>query len=155
MVNKSAGILLYKNVDTIPYFFLVHPGGGFWAKKDLGVWSIPKGLVEENEDLQDAAIRETREELGIDIGIDKSKLKDLDVVKLKSGKDVHAWGYETDLGDIKVQSNTIYIEWPPKSGKQLEIPEIDRGEWFTADEAKVKLNPQQAPFIDRLLDQIK
>lgn len=152
-MKTSAGILLYKRTPDVKVF-LVHSGGPFWAKKDLGTWSIPKGLVEDGENLKITAARELNEELGTNIDIYIEKLIDLGNVTQKNGKIVYGFAYETDLGDIETHSNTISIEWPPKSGKNLEIPEIDRGEWFDIETAKTKANPHQKEFIERLLELI-
>ncbi|MEP7104027.1 MAG: NUDIX domain-containing protein [Candidatus Dojkabacteria bacterium] len=150
-MNKiSSGILLFKKDSNIPKVFLVHPGGPFWAKKDSGAWSISKGLVEEGEDLKDTAIREVKEELGLDLQIDISKFKDIGEVRMKSGKIIHAFAYETDFGDIQVKSNLIVIDWPPKSGKKMQIPEVDKGEWFDLQTASKKINPSQIDFLKKL-----
>lgn len=155
-MNKiSSAILLYKTNPT--QFFLVHPGGPFWARKDLGAWSIPKGEVDSeqlapsSEQLIENAIRELREETGVNIS-DKSKLLSLGETKLKSGKVIHAWGYEYN-DQINLESNSVEIEWPPRSGKKLKFPEVDRGEWFNFEEASQKINPAQIVFLERLKDQ--
>lgn len=153
-MKTSAGVLLFKKENDKLKFFLVHAGGPFFAKKDEGFWGIPKGLIEEGEDMKAAAIREVSEELGIDIGIDTEKLIDLESVKLKSGKVIYAYAFEANFGDIETQSNTIFIKYPPKSGKQLEIPEVDKGFWFETDIAKQKINQRQKDFIDRLLKKV-
>ncbi|MFS8130437.1 MAG: NUDIX hydrolase [Candidatus Dojkabacteria bacterium] len=150
-MKTSAGIMLYKKENDILKVFLVHSGGPFWAKKDAGAWGIPKGLVEEGEDLKETAIREVGEELGQDINVDISKLVELGHVKQRSNKNVYAFSFLTDFGDIEVKSNTIYIEWPPKSGKQIEIPEVDKGEWFDIETAKIKIMSYQLPFLDFLV----
>ena len=149
-MKTSAGLMLYKIENGTTQVFLVHPGGPFWAKKDDAAWGVSKGLVEEGEDLKETAIREVKEELGLDIQVDISKLVELGHEKQRSNKTVYVFAYLADFGDIEVKSNTIYIEWPPRSGKQMEIPEIDSGEWFDLDTAKVKVMPYQLPFLDRL-----
>ena len=143
----SAGILSYRLVDSKLQVLLVHPGGPYWASKDSGVWSIPKGLVEEGEDILTAAKREFEEETNFEL---KGDPIGLGTVVQKSGKTVHAWAvpgnYDTDL----IQSNLIEIEWPPKSGKKMEIPEVNKAAYFEVSDALVKLNPAQAEFVRRL-----
>ncbi|MEO6729280.1 MAG: NUDIX domain-containing protein [Candidatus Dojkabacteria bacterium] len=153
MAKTSSGVLLYRKVNEDIQVLLVHPGGPFWSNKDDGAWSIPKGLVEGNEDLKQTGARELNEELGMKIEINTSDLLDLGSIKMKSGKTVYAFGYKLDIGEITTNSNHIEIEWPFKSGKLIDIPEIDRAEWFDSETAKVKLNPAQIPFIENLLKQ--
>lgn len=131
---------------------LVHPGGPFFRKKDDGAWSIPKGVPESpNENLLERAQKEFEEELGFRPRIDDSF--ELGTIKQKGGKVVHAWAFEGDLPDDFVcRSNTFQCEWPPRSGKMCEFPEIDRAEMFDVDLARKKMNPAQVAFIDRLLD---
>lgn len=143
-MKQSAGILLYKKVHGETFFFLVHPGGPFWKNKDLGAWSIPKGEFSDPENSLDAAIREFAEETGQKPTGDFRKLEP---VKLKSGKIIHAYVLEGDIDAAAIVSNTFEIEWPPKSGKMIEIPEIDRSGWFTIDEALEKINAGQQPLI--------
>lgn len=151
MPKVSAGIILFRNLNTDPEFFIVHPGGPFWKNKDEGAWTISKGLIEEGEDMKQAAVREMQEEVGIEIR-DLDKLIYLGEVKLKSGKTVHGFGYEyTDPNPIEVKSNTTQTEWPPKSGKFITIPEVEKGEWFDAETAKKKLNSAQSEFVNRVL----
>ncbi len=147
-MKKSAGILLYKLSNKEPEFFLVHPGGPFWAKKDAGAWSIPKGEFNDDEDPLSAALREFIEETSIALTIDINKIITLNPVKLKSRKMVYAWAVEGDIDAEKIQSNTFELEWPPKSGKKITIPEIDKGEWFSLIEAKEKINPAQVALIE-------
>jgi len=128
---------------------LVHPGGPYWTKKDAGAWSIPKGEYEEGEDALACALREFEEELGSPPP-DRSELMELGTVRLKSGKRITAWAAPGDLDADAVHSNTFTMEWPPRSGRTQEFPEIDRAGWFGLDEAREKLNPAQAAFIDRL-----
>jgi predicted NUDIX family NTP pyrophosphohydrolase len=146
-MKTSAGILLYrfnkKNVEV----FLVHPGGPFWKNKDEGAWSIPKGEYGEDEDALKAAIREFNEETGISVAGD---FISLNPVKLKSGKLVKAWALEKDIDATIIKSNTFLLEWPPKSGKKIEVPEIDRAGWFTIQEAKEKINIGQLPLLEEL-----
>ncbi|WP_294323369.1 NUDIX domain-containing protein [uncultured Chryseobacterium sp.] len=146
-MKTSAGILLFKREKRNFFYFLVHPGGPFWKNKDLGAWSIPKGEAFENESLIERAITEFREETGKEISGEFIELKP---VKQKAGKTVFAWALESDLETDGLYSNTINICWPPKSGKTLEIPEIDRWEWFESEEAKRKINPAQCDFIIQL-----
>jgi predicted NUDIX family NTP pyrophosphohydrolase len=130
---------------------LVHPGGPFWAKKDLGAWSIPKGEYEEGEDARACALRELGEELGADLGLEPERLIELGDVRQKGGKAVECWAAEADFDPARLSSNTFRLEWPPRSGAEREFPEVDRAEWFGPDEAKRKINPAQGEFIDRLL----
>ena len=148
MTKQSAGILLYRIVNNHLEVFLVHPGGPFWAKKDLGAWSIPKGEF-ENEDPLAAAQREFLEELGMTID---GEILALIPRKQKGGKVVYAWAIKGDLDPQEITSNTFELEWPPKSGKVRSFPEIDRAEWFPAQEALQKINPGQAAFIHELVE---
>jgi predicted NUDIX family NTP pyrophosphohydrolase len=152
MKRSSAGILLYRQRAGAVEVLLVHPGGPFWAKKDAGAWSIPKGEYEEGGDPLEAARREFAEELGSDVTGPAIPLGD---VKQKGGKVVAAWGVQGDLDAADVRSNTFEIEWPPRSGRRQSFPEIDRAEWFTPDEARAKLNPAQHAFLDRLLERLQ
>lgn len=147
MSKQSAGILLYRESNKQAEIFLVHPGGPFWAKKDLGAWSIPKGEFTEEEPLE-AAKREFEEEIGT--VLKATNFKQLKPVKLKSGKTVHAWAAEGDIDASTVKSNVFELEWPPKSGKKISVPEIDKAGWFTIAEAKEKINVSQAALIDEL-----
>jgi predicted NUDIX family NTP pyrophosphohydrolase len=151
MSKKSAGILLYRSTNKIIEFFLVHPGGPFFIKKDLGTWSIPKGEFDESENAFDAAIREFKEEVGVDLS---GKAITLSPVKQKSGKEVFAWAIEGDLDPQNISSNTFAIEWPPKSGKFRDYPEVDKGEWFDYHAAKQKINPAQIPLIEELIKKL-
>jgi predicted NUDIX family NTP pyrophosphohydrolase len=146
-MKRSAGILAYKSVGRTMLFFLVHPGGPFWKNKDAGAWSIPKGEFDDSELPFDAAIREFGEETGF---APKGAFLPLDPVKLKSGKTVFAWAVETDIDPHKIRSNTFPLEWPPKSGKIIDVPEIDKAGWFTEEESLEKINPAQAGFIRQL-----
>jgi len=127
----------------------VHPGGPFWAKKDAGVWSIPKGEYEDGEDPFSAALREFEEETGTALAADEAI--DLGSIRQKGGKEVAAWGLAGDLDPASVRSNTFTMQWPPRSGRQAEFPEIDRAEWFAADAAREKLVPAQVELLERLL----
>lgn len=143
-MKTSAGILLYKKQEAEYYFFLVHPGGPFWKHKDAGAWSIPKGEVEENEDPLKRARIEFKEETGKEIN---GNFIPLVPIRQKSGKWVKAWAMEGDIATDNCSSNLIQLEWPPRSGKRIQIPEVDRWEWFKLEEAKLKINPAQLSFI--------
>jgi len=144
--RESAGILLHR-ADRAEVL-LVHPGGPYWARKDAGAWSIPKGEVEEGEDPRTAALREFAEETGT--RLPDGALEPLGSVKLKSGKLVHAFAVAGDLDPEAIVSSTFELEWPPRSGRTRAFPEVDRAGWFGLDEAREKLNPAQAAFVDRL-----
>ena len=128
----------------------MHPGGPMWARRDLGAWSIPKGEYEPGEDALAAARREFEEELGT--APPDGPVTDLGEIKQKSGKIVSAWAVAGNLDVTEITSNTIEVQWPPRSGKMLEIPEVDRGEWFGLQEAREKINPAQAELLDRLTE---
>jgi predicted NUDIX family NTP pyrophosphohydrolase len=147
MAKQSAGLLLYRFREGALEVFLVHPGGPFWAKKDLGVWSIPKGEMDEGEELLDAARREFEEETGFR---PEGSFRELTPVRQRSGKIVHAWVVEGNCDPTAIRSNTITIEWPPRSGRQLEIPEVDRGGWFAIDNAEEKILEGQRGLLDEL-----
>ena len=150
MTKKSAGILLYRLKDALEVF-LVHPGGPFFAKKDIGSWSIPKGEFTEPETPLQAALREFKEETGTEPA---SAGIELTPVKLKSGKLVYAWAIEGDIDPEMIQCNSFTIEWPPRSGTFREFPEIDKGEWFTYSQAKEKINPAQSDLIEELVKRL-
>lgn len=148
MADKtSAGILLYRLSDDGLEIFLVHPGGPFWAKKDEGAWSVPKGLFEEGENPLDAAKREFREETGFDL---TGRFMELTPLKQPSGKIVYVWAVEGDIDAASIKSNMFSMEWPPKSGKEQEFPEVDKGGWFPMAQAREKLLPGQRGFLDQL-----
>ena|ERR1700754_954649 len=147
MAKRSAGILLYRRRPELEVL-LVHPGGPFWTKKDLGAWSIPKGEHDEGEDARTCAIREFTEETGS--APSPGELEDLGTVKQKSGKVVQAWALEGDLDAAAVRSNMFSMQWPPRSGRMQEFPEVDRAEWFSLSAARERINPAQAAFLDRL-----
>lgn len=146
-MKQSAGILLYRMKGSKAEVMLVHPGGPFWAKKDEGAWTIPKGEFEDDENPLDAALREFREETGIELS---GKFIQLSPVKQKSGKMVYAWALQADVDAAKIRSNTFEIEWPPRSGKKQAFPEIDCAEWFGIEEAKRKINHRQIALIEEL-----
>lgn len=154
MAKLSAGLLLHRRGDAGIEVLLVHPGGPFWAKKDEGAWSIPKGEHEPDDDPQACALREFAEELGTppppapDGAPDD---RDLGEVRLKSGKRVRAFAREGTLDVDAIESNTFEQEWPPRSGRMQTFPEVDRAGWFAVDEARRKLNPAQGELLDRLL----
>jgi predicted NUDIX family NTP pyrophosphohydrolase len=146
--NISAGLLMYSRKNGLKVF-LVHPGGPYFMKKDGDTWGIPKGLTEEDEDHLQAAVREFEEETGIK---PEGKFIPLGSVIQKGGKKVYAWGFECPNDDpVKITSNTCEIEWPPRSGKKITIPEVDKGEFFTIDDAKVKMKKAQHEFLEELL----
>ena len=144
---KSAGILLFRRRGETAEVFLVHPGGPFWAKRDQSSWSIPKGEYSDDEDPLAAAKREFSEETGFAI---EGEFKALTALKQPSGKIVSAWASEGDVDPGELRSNLFQMEWPPKSGKQRQVPEVDRGDWFTLAVAREKLLPGQVPFLDQL-----
>ncbi len=147
MASKSAGILLYRVKNKEVEVLLVHPGGPFWKNKDEGAWSIPKGEFDENENPFDAALREMKEEVGLDL---KGNFIELTPIKQKSGKLVYAWALQHDFDPTEIKSNTFEIEWPPKSGKKKEFPEVDKAEWFDMKAAEGKINSAQARLLHDL-----
>ncbi|MEO8383101.1 MAG: NUDIX domain-containing protein [Acidobacteriota bacterium] len=146
--KTSAGILLYRRRDELEVF-LVHPGGPFWARKDLGAWSLPKGEPAEGEDPLAAAVREFAEETGCRLV--EGELRRLEPLRQKSGKTVHAWALEGDCDAAAIRSNVFTMEWPPRSGQVQEFPEVDRAAWFTLEEARRRILNGQEPFLDQLL----
>lgn len=150
MPLRSAGLLVYRFRDGRPEVFLVHPGGPFWESKDDGVWSIPKGLMDEGEDPLSAARREFGEETGIVLDAPDSAFIPLGEVRQKGGKRVVAWAVAGDLDAAAIRSNTYAVQWP--RGTWRRYPEVDRAGWFAVDEARVKILAAQAAFIDRLLE---
>jgi len=152
MSKKSAGILLYRIKNKFLEVLLVHPGGPFWLKKDEGAWTIPKGELTDNEEPFDAAVREMQEETGI---ILKGNFIELTPVTQKGGKLVHAWANEHDVDPSEIKSNEFEIEWPPKSGKKISFPEIDKADWFNIKTAKEKINSGQVPLLEELIIKLK
>jgi predicted NUDIX family NTP pyrophosphohydrolase len=144
-MKHSAGLLLYRRINKKIEFFLVHPGGPLWAKKDAGAWSIPKGEYEVEEDPLKAACREFEEETGQPVS---GKFIPLTPFKLKSGKTIHAWLVEGDVDEKNISSNTFEMEWPPLSGRRKAFPEVDRAGWFEAGAAKEKLNEQYGGMVE-------
>lgn len=147
MPQKSAGLLLYRGTGRSLEVFLVHPGGPFWAKKDDGAWSIPKGEFDPGEDPLDAAKREFQEETG---QVARGEYWPLSPVRQKGGKIVHAWAMQCDVDAAAVKSNTFSMEWPPRSGKEREFPEIDRAEWFKIGVARRKILKSQLGLLEQL-----
>src|ERR1700677_3255512 len=150
--KQSAGILLYRWTAGSLEVFLVHPGGPFWKNKDAGSWTIPKGEFNNAEPALDAAIREFREETGVQL---KGYFKPLSPIRQKGGKRVYAWALAGDLDPTQLVSNTFDLEWPPGSGRTKTFPEVDRGAWYTLAAARAIINPAQIAFLDELADQIK
>jgi predicted NUDIX family NTP pyrophosphohydrolase len=148
--RQSAGILVYRRRGTEVEVLLGHPGGPFWAKKDAGAWSIPKGEIAEGEDVFEAAKREFTEETGHPAP--RGSYLELGSCKNSSGKQIFAWAVEGDLDTATIESNKTTIEWPPKSGTHIEIPEIDRARWVLAADAPKKLHKGQDIFVRRLLE---
>jgi len=149
VAKRSAGLLLYRKRGEGIEVLLVHPGGPFWADRDAGSWSVPKGEVEIGEEALAVARREFEEETGH--SPPAGEPIDLGEIRQASGKVVHAWAVEGDLDPARVTSNTFMMEWPPRSGRQQEFPEVDRAQWFEPDDARRRMNSAQAELVDRLL----
>jgi predicted NUDIX family NTP pyrophosphohydrolase len=149
--KRSAGILLFRRNGGEAEFLLVHPGGPFWRRKDEGVWSIPKGQIESDEEPRACAIRELEEELGPAPELDPEQLIELGSIRQRAGKVVEAWAAEAEFDPATLDSNTFSMEWPPRSGSRQDFPEVDRAEWFDLGTAREKILPAQAEFLDRLL----
>jgi predicted NUDIX family NTP pyrophosphohydrolase len=147
MARQSAGILLYRHRDGAAEVLLVHPGGPLWSKRDEGAWSIPKGEFEPGESAEAVAVREFREETGFDL---RGELTPLAPCRQRSGKLVLAFAVAGDCDAERLRSNRFSMEWPPRSGRMQEFPEVDRAGWFGFDEARRKINPGQAPLLDEL-----
>jgi predicted NUDIX family NTP pyrophosphohydrolase len=152
MPKRSAGLLLFRETSGMLEVLLVHPGGPFWAKRDEGAWSIPKGEFEDGEDPLHAARREFEEETGFKARGDVIPLEPL---RQPGGKVVHAWAMRKDLNPSGLRSNTFTMEWPPKSGRRQEFPEVDRAAWFPVGHARMKILKGQAGFLDQLETMIK
>lgn len=152
MTKRSAGLLMYRRRGSDLEVFLVHPGGPFWAAKDEGAWTVPKGEYVDGEEPLDAAKREFIEETGFEA---EGKFIDLGTVRQTSGKIVNAWAFEGDCDPQKLVSNNCEIEWPPRSGKKMQIPEVDRGAWFSLNEARSKILKSQGPFLDVLQQKLR
>ena len=147
MARQSAGLLMYRRHSGRIEVFLVHPGGPFWARKDRGAWSIPKGEFGDEEDPLTAARREFEEETGFSAA---GEFMPLGPVKQSGGKVVHAWACAGDCDPTDIRSNTFSMEWPPRSGKQQEFPEVDRADWFTLEQAREKILKSQLPLLEQL-----
>jgi len=150
-LKQSAGILAFRIIGKELEFFLVHPGGPFFAKKDAGVWTVPKGELLADEEMLAAAIREFEEETFIKLEGYFIPLKE---ITQKGGKKVYCWAINFDFDASKIVSNTFEMEWPPRSGRKIEIAEIDKGEWFNYQEAKIKINERQIPFLDEVTEHL-
>jgi predicted NUDIX family NTP pyrophosphohydrolase len=148
----SAGLMMYRKSGGILEVFLVHPGGPFWAKRDEGAWSIPKGLIDEGEDRLEAAKREFVEETSIPPA---EPFIYLGEIRQKSGKRVYAWAFAGNCDMSQLNSNTFTLEWPPKSGQMKAFPEIDKGEFFSVPDARRKIIQSQADFLDRLTNYLE
>ena len=151
MAKRSAGLLMFRRKGAELEVFLVHPGGPFWAAKDAGAWTVPKGEYVEGEEPLEAAKREFTEETGF---LAQGEFIDLGTVRQTSGKIVNAWAFEGDCDPKKLRSNLCEIEWPPRSGKKKEIPEVDRGDWFNVERAREKILSSQLGFLDLLVQKL-
>jgi predicted NUDIX family NTP pyrophosphohydrolase len=149
MSNRSAGLLMYRRSNGHLEVFLIHPGGPYWAARDKGAWAIPKGEYHKDEEPLVAAKREFQEETGF---IADGEFLELGWIKQKSGKVVTAWAFEGDCDPADLLSNTCLVQWPPRSGHSIEIPEVDQGRWFGMAEAHDFIRKEQAPLLDRLWD---
>jgi predicted NUDIX family NTP pyrophosphohydrolase len=154
MPKRSAGILLYRVRGDTVEVLLVHPGGPFWATRDLGAWTIPKGEYEQGEEPLAAARREFREETGHEPPATDGLLE-LGTVRQRGGKVITAWAAEGDLDPDAIASGTFELEWPPRSGNRQAFPEVDRAGWFDPDTARQKLLPAQAELVDRLVAKVQ
>jgi predicted NUDIX family NTP pyrophosphohydrolase len=149
--KRSAGLLMFRKHEGKLEVFLVHPGGPFWAKKNEGAWTLPKGEYEAGEDPLAAARREFHEETGF---LASGHFIELGSVQQKSGKIVVAWAFEGDCNPDQLVSNTCEIEWPPRSGKRIEIPEVDRGRWYELSEAHKYIREEQSKLLHALVEQL-
>lgn len=147
MPKRSAGLIMYRIRERRLEVFLVHPGGPFWVNKDKGAWAIPKGQVDNGEEPLDAARREFQEETGF---IAKGKFLRLGTIRQLSGKLVDAWAFEGDCNPEELRSITCQVEWPPRSNRMIEVPEVDRGQWFSIDGAEESILQSQRPFLTTL-----
>jgi predicted NUDIX family NTP pyrophosphohydrolase len=152
--RRSAGLLLYRGAPGALEVLLVHPGGPVWARRDDGAWSIPKGEYEDGEEPLAAARREFAEELGSPPPATDAPPIGLGDVRQKSGKVVSGWAIAGDLDVTEIVSNTFTMQWPPRSGQMAAFPEVDRAQWFDLQAARVKLNPAQVAFLDRLAESV-
>jgi predicted NUDIX family NTP pyrophosphohydrolase len=151
MPKLSAGLLMYRHPNAVSEVFLVHPGGPFWAKKDLGTWTIPKGEYGDGEDPLAAARREFEEETGFSAS---GNFIDLGTIKQSGGKLVRIWAFEGDCDPAALVSNRFQMEWPPRSGRLAEFPEVDRGGWFSLAEARERILASQQPILNLLSDRL-
>jgi Predicted NTP pyrophosphohydrolase len=151
MPKLSAGLLMYRHPNAVSEVFLVHPGGPFWAKKDLGTWTIPKGEYGDGEDPLAAARREFEEETGFSAS---GNFIDLGTIKQSGGKLVRVWAFEGDCDPAALLSNRFQMEWPPRSGRLAEFPEVDRGGWFSLAEARERILASQQPILNLLSDRL-
>jgi predicted NUDIX family NTP pyrophosphohydrolase len=149
VARRSAGILLHRVRDGEREVLLVHPGGPYWARKDAGAWSIPKGEYGDGDDPRATALREFEEELGAPLPAGTERAE-LGTVRQPGGKVITAFAAAGDLDPDAIRSNTFTIEWPPRSGRTQDFPEVDRAGWFGLDQAREKLNPAQSELVDRL-----
>jgi predicted NUDIX family NTP pyrophosphohydrolase len=147
VAKQSAGVLLFRETGGKLQVLLVHPGGPFWTRKEEGAWSIPKGEFSEGENPREAALRELMEETGFS---PEGETIPLNPIKQAGGKTVYAWAIRADFDPRTIKSNTFKLEWPPRSGKQQEFPEVDRAAWFSVEEARKKINQAQAALLDQL-----
>ena len=148
----SAGLLLFRRTDAGVEIFLAHPGGPFWRRRDVGAWTIPKGLIEPGEDSLEAARREFEEETGIR---PTGPFLPLGSIRQKAGKTVHAWAWEGDADPDTIRSNEIELEWPRGSGMRRSYPEVDRCAWYDPASARERINSAQAELIDRLIEALE
>jgi predicted NUDIX family NTP pyrophosphohydrolase len=153
--KRSAGILVFRRNGSGVEVLLAHPGGPYWARRDEGAWSIPKGELEDGEEPLACALRELDEELGPECALGKGEPIELGSIRQKAGKVVEAWGVEGRFDPAALVSSSFSIEWPPRSGSTQEFPEVDRAEWFDPAQAQVKIIPAQAAFIERLLERLE
>jgi predicted NUDIX family NTP pyrophosphohydrolase len=147
-MKRSAGIVLYRHTDAEPEVLLGHMGGPYWAHRDAGAWTIPKGEIDAGDDPLEVARREFREELGVDVP--PGNLVDLGEVRQAGGKAVRAWALEGNLDARSIISNTFEIEWPPRSGRLQRFPELDRADWFDLGRARSVMVTGQRPLLDRI-----
>lgn len=147
MPKHSAGLLLYRRQGAALAVFLVHPGGPYWAGRKKGAWGVPKGEYTSDEDPLAAAQREFREETGF---APVGPFADLGTIRQRSGKLVRVWAFAGDCDPSELVSNTCQVEWPPRSRRMVEIPEVDEGRWFTISQARQHIRPEQEPLLDRL-----
>jgi predicted NUDIX family NTP pyrophosphohydrolase len=152
MAKRSAGLLMFRRSGSRLEVFLVHPGGPFWEKKDLGVWSVPKGEYVEGEDPFLAAKREFEEETGIK---PEGEYFSIGEIRQPSGKTITAWAFKGDLDPVLIKSNLFSMEWPPNSANIREFPEVDRGDWFSVETARKKITKGQAGFLDVLVEKLR